>query len=325
MEIFSDLIGNEDIKNTLGSAIMKKEFSHAYIIEGPYGSGKHTVARLASAAIMCNSTSVLPCKKCNLCQKILSDSCTDVRFFDAFKVDDVRKIKEAIYESSTECEYQIFILNDVQKMTVQAQNALLLSLEEPPKNVVFFLLCSDSTMLLETIRSRAQILRTKPLSNDEILSYIKRNVETTLNDESLKEIVVSSSGSLGYALDLLVPEKAQAIIKSRTQALSFVRSVLNLDTGVGNSIYSMFSWQRDRVKDLLNTSLVVLRDLAIIKRAKSAPLCFFASSEAASEIAKEHSLIRILNLIDAVSTGIDNLGVNASVPGTLTTILASCK
>lgn len=325
MEIFKDLIGNEDIKNTLGSAIVKKEFSHAYIIEGPYGSGKHTVARLASAAIMCQENGDLPCKKCNLCQKILNDSCTDVRFFDAFKVDDVRKIKEAIYESATECEYQIFILNDAHKMTVQAQNALLLSLEEPPKNVVFFILCKDSTMLLETIRSRAQILRTKPLTNEQILSYIKNNVETSLSSEALEEIVISASGSLGYALDLLVPEKAQSIIKARTQAENFIKSVLNSDTGVGNLVYSMFSWQRDKVKDLLTTSLVVLRDLAIIKKSNSAPLCFFASSSKASEIARSHSLNKILKLIDAISQGIDNLGVNASVAGTLTTIVASCK
>lgn len=325
MEIFKDLIGNEDIKNTLGSAIAKKEFSHAYIIEGAYGSGKHTIARLASAAIMCQNSSTLPCKRCNLCQKILNDSCTDVRFFDAFKVDDVRKIKEAIYESATECEYQIFILNDAHKMTIQAQNALLLSLEEPPKNVVFFLLCKDATMLLETIRSRAQILRTKPLTNEQILNYIKNNLETALSSDALEEIVVSASGSLGYALDLLVPEKAQALIKSRTQAESFVKTVLNSDTGVGNLVYSMFSWKRDRVEELLSISLVILRDLAVIKKSRTAPLCFFASHVKASEIAKEHSLNKILHLMDAISTGIDNLGVNASVAGTLTTIVASCK
>ena len=180
-------------------------------------------------------------------------------------------------------------------------------------------------MLLETIRSRAQILRTKPLTNEEILRYINANVNTTLDTNALEEIVVSASGSLGYALDLLVPEKAQALIKSRTQAENFVRAVLSSDSSLGNLVYSMFAWQRDKVKDLLSTSLVVLRDLAVIKRAKSAPLCFFASPSKASEIAKEHSLIRILNLIDAISQGLDNLGVNASVAGTLTTIVASCK
>ena len=173
MRIFEGLIGNEDIKSTLGNAIANSEFLHAYIIEGAEGTGKHTVARLAACNILCRDKGCISDSKCTICQKIMNDNCTDVRFYDAFKVDDVRKIKEAIYQSATECDYQIFILNDAQKMTVQAQNALLLSLEEPPKNVVFFILCTDASILLETIRSRAQILRTKPLSKREILNYVE--------------------------------------------------------------------------------------------------------------------------------------------------------
>ena len=322
MRVFDGLIGNEDIKNTLGQSIAKREFSHAYIIEGPDGSGKHTVARLASAAIICNDSDNLPCKKCEMCQKILNDSCVDVRFFDAFKVDDVRKIKEAIYQSATECDYQIFILNDAQKMTVQAQNALLLSLEEPPKNVVFFILCTDASILLETIRSRAQILRTKPLSKREILNYVEENVTTSLSSEAVEKIAVLSGGSLGYVLDMLDPGKSDALIKSREAALKFVTGMLNLDTGAANLIYSMFSWQRDRVKELLNLSLVCLRDLAVVKKSKSVPLSFFTSYSEAYEIAASYSLKKILKLIDSITTGIDNFAVNASVAGVLTSILA---
>ena len=325
MEIFKDLIGNEDIKNTLGSAIVRGEFSHAYIIEGPYGSGKHTVARLASAAIMCQNSDTLPCKRCNLCQKILNDSCTDVRFYNAFKVEDVRKIKAEIYNSATECDYQVFIFNDAHKMNVQAQNALLLSLEEPPKNIIFFLLCQDASMLLETIRSRAQILRTKPLTNEQILNYIRRNVDSSVSDEALYQIVVSSSGSLGYALDMLDPEKAEELIKSRTQAQTFVESVLDSSAVGSELLRSMFLWKRDKIKELLCVSLTALRDLALIKKSKNASLCFYTSSEIAYEIATKYSLKKILGLIDTISKGIDNLGVNASVPGTLTSILTSCK
>ena len=322
MRVFDGLIGNEDIKNTLGQSIAKREFSHAYIIEGPYGSGKHTVARLAAAAIMCKDSDTLPCKRCELCQKILNDNCVDVRFFDAFKVDDVRKIKEAIYQSATECDYQIFILNDAQKMTVQAQNALLLSLEEPPKNVVFFILCTDASILLETIRSRAQILRTKPLSKRDILDYVEENLSTTLTNEAIEKIAVLSCGSLGYVIDMLDPQKSDALIKSREAALKFVKGMLNLDTGAANLIYSMFSWQRDRVKELLNLSLVCLRDLAVVKKSKTVSLSFFTSYNEAYEIATAHSLKKILKLIDSITTGIDNFAVNASVAGVLTSILA---
>ena len=325
MRIFSDLIGNDDIKNTLGGAISRNEFSHAYIIEGEDGSGKSTVARLASAAIMCQNRDTLPCKTCPSCKKILNDSCVDVRFYDAFKVDDVRKIKEAIYQSATESDYQIFILNDAHKMTVQAQNALLLSLEEPPKNVVFFLLCKDATLLLETIRSRAVLLRTTPLTKEQILRYADMHLDAGLPNDTLDKLATLSRGSLGYFKDMLDSGKSDALIKSRETALLFVSGMLNLDTGSANLVYSMFSWQRDRVKEIFNLSLLALRDLAVVKRSRGTPLCFFVSYDEASTLASRYSLKKILKLIDAITIGIDNFAVNASVAGVLTSILASCE
>ncbi len=325
MEIFRDLIGNEDIKSALGNAILRNEFSHAYIIEGPQGSGKKTIARLASASIMCQNRDTLPCKKCNSCQKILSDNCVDVRFYDAHKVEDIRKIKEAIYQSATESDYQIFILNDAHKMTVQAQNALLLSLEEPPKNVLFFILCKDASLLLETIRSRAQLLRTSPLSTAQMISYVEKNVETELSSEEISRLAPLATGSLGALIDMLDKSKSDAIMKSREMAQEFICGALNLDTGSANLIYSMYSWQRDKVKDLFNLALLALRDLAVVKKHKGATLGFYTSSEEAQSVAVRYPLKKILKLIDAITQGIDSFQVNASVAGVLASILAYCE
>lgn len=324
MEIFSALIGNEDIKLTLGNAIRSKTFSHAYIIEGKRGSGKKTVARLASAAIMCISKTSLPCGVCDTCRKILNDSCVDVRFYNAFKVEDVRKIKEAIHQSATECDYQIFILNDTQKMTAQAQNALLLSLEEPPKNVVFFLLTEDATMLLETIRSRAQILRTTPLNTDELREYVMRE-NTEIDSDTLDKLIQLSGGSLGYLLELLDKSKGDLIIKLRSDALEFIRGALYLDTTSAKLIHSMFTWQRDKVKELLGLCLLALRDLAVTKKYKGAQLSFFTSYEETRDFGARHSLKKLLDLTDAIMNGIDAFLVNASVPSVLTKILTSCN
>ena len=294
MEIFHGLIGNEDIKLTLGNAIANRSFSHAYIIEGKEGSGKKTVARLASAAIMCKSKAKLPCGECDSCKKILNDSCVDVRFYNAHKVEDVRKIKEAIHQSATECDYQIFILNDTQKMTPQAQNALLLSLEEPPKNVVFFLLTTDATMLLETIRSRAQILRTTPLDAAQLKNYAMR-LEATADTDMLDTLIKLSGGSLGYLLELLDKAKGEAIIKLRGDALEFIRGALYLDSESAKLIHSMFTWQRDRVKELLQLCLLALRDLAVTKKYKSAQLSFFTSYEETRNFGARHSLKKLLD------------------------------
>lgn len=323
--IFKSLIGNEDIKNTLGVAIKNSTFSHAYIIEGQRGSGKHTIARLASAAIMCKSADTLPCETCLSCHKILHDNCVDVRFYDAFKVDEVRKVKETIYESTTECDYKVIVFNDADKMNPKAQNALLISLEEPPRNVVFFLLCQDAGALLETIRSRAQILRTEPLADDVIFNHIKRTVSPSVSDTELKEIIVGASGSLGYVLDMLDQGKSKELIKARATAQGFVISLLNSDTGAANLLGSMFSWQRDRLKEMLSLSLVVLRDLMLIKKSNNISLCFFTSLDEAKEISSPHSLKKLLSLKEAIDTAIEGLNVNASVAGTLSSILAHTK
>lgn len=321
MDSFKSLIGNDDIKNTLGKAIANSEFLHAYIIEGAHGTGKHTVARLASAAINCQGDKCNERTRCYMCQKILNDNCTDVRFYDAFKVDDVRKIKETLYESPTECEYKIYILNNVEKMNIKAQNALLISLEEPPKNVIFFLLCTDATILLETIRSRAQTLRTKPLTRNEILEYLQSSSLPLPSTDKLEEIILSSNGSLGYVLDMLDEGKAELLIKERERALDFAKKLLVNDNSTVTTLNSMFNMTREKLKELFSLTLVVLRDLAVVKRVKTAPLCFFTSPSEAYAIASAHSLAKILSIYAALENGIEDLNINANVPSTLVSLL----
>lgn len=325
MKIFEGLIGNEDIKSTLGNAIIKKEFLHAYIIEGAYGTGKHTVARLASANIICNASNCSKDDMCNLCKKILNNNCADVRFFDAFKVDDVRKIKETLYESATECEYKIYILNNAEKMNIKAQNALLISLEEPPKNVIFFLLCTDATVLLETIRSRAQILRTKPLTSEQIKGYLSNNKISTPSEEKLNEIILSSGGSLGYVLDMLDETRSETLIKDREKAKDFVAKLLANDNSTVTTLSSMFNTTREKLKELFAMSLIVLRDLAVVKKSKSSPLCFFTSQKEALTIATKFSLQKILHTYSLIEDGIESLNTNSNVPNTLVSLITNSK
>lgn len=322
MEIFGNLIGNEDIKSTLGLSIASSEFLHAYIIEGQEGTGRHTLARLASAAIMCSSSGdKLPCGHCESCRKILNDSAPDVRILDAHKVDDVRKIKETLYESTTEFDYKIYILNDCDEMNVKAQNALLISLEEPPKNVVFFLICKDATALLETIRSRAQILRMKPLPSDVIFDYIKRTSDGSLSDEAISEIVVSSNGSLGYALNMTDTQKAQTLTKERERARTFVESLLSCDIDTYSMLGSMFNMQREKLKSLIALSLSCTRDLIIVKKSKEAHLCFYTSHRDAYSVASKYDIKKILSLYEGLERALEDLGSNASVQSTLASIL----
>lgn len=322
MEIFGSLIGNENIKKSLGSEIASSKFLHAYIIEGKKGTGKHTVARLAAAAIMCRNKEKIPCGVCDTCRKILSDNCADVKFFDAFKVDDVRKIKETLYETSTECDYKVYILNDAQKMTVKAQNALLISLEEPPENVVFFLLCTDANALLETIRSRAQILRTEPLDEKTIFEYVRNSdIAKDLPDDKLKEIILCSGGSLGYVLDMADQKNADILIEKRRKALKFTKSILAPDADGYSFIASLASLPREDAAEMLLSVLTALRDLIILKKDKHANLCFFSSRDEALSLSSKFNIKKLTSLYDATEKAIYDINANASVISTLISLI----
>ncbi|MBQ8162846.1 MAG: hypothetical protein IJZ93_00560 [Clostridia bacterium] len=325
MNIFESLIGNEDIKKNLGRAIYEKRFSHAYIIEGASGTGKRTVARLAAAAILCSGEGDLPCGKCQPCRKVLNDNCADVRFLEIAKVEQVRELRQKLYESSAEYDYKIYILLDTEKMNIKAQNALLISLEEPPPNVVFFLLTKDSSALLETIRSRAQIMRTKLLDRDTIFSYIKENVRPSISDERLMEIVISSAGSLGYALDMLDEKKSEDVLVLRKNALEFVKAVLKNNADSIVFISSLFSQTRENLKELISLSVTALGDIILLKKDKGAPLYFFSSSAEPIEIGNKYSVSKLLAVYDSLLEANEDLNSNTATHVTLMSILINSK
>ncbi len=325
MEIFETLIGNDEIKKTLGVAIANSRFSHAYIIEGASGTGKKTIAKLASASIFCKSNISLPCGKCPSCKRVFEGIHTDVRFYEITKVDQVREIKQGLYDSPNESDYKIYIIDQAQKMNVKAQNALLISLEEPPKNVVFFLLTTDAGALLETIRSRAQILRTEPLDGEILFNRLKDIAPLGMTDERIEEIVMASAGSLGYALDLMDSGKAEEILKSREEALEFTLSVIKNDADAISLFMSYSSRTRDDLKELLSLCISVIGDLILLKKDKNAPLKFFTSRQDAISIAQKYNLPKLIACYDAINTAIADLNMNSHTMATLLTILSNSK
>jgi DNA polymerase-3 subunit delta' len=208
---FPTLLGNMSLRRRLSKDIEEKRLSHAYILEGPRGSGKHTVALLSAAALSCTEQTQLPCGHCKSCEKILSGNSPDIITVGlegekvTIGVESIRMLKNDMYTAPNELGVKVYIIEDADKMTVQAQNAFLLSLEEPPEYVLFFLLCESSADLLETVRSRAPTLRTERLDRSMVEAHLLENEKRarTLRDESpdeWREILAISSGCIGYAL-----------------------------------------------------------------------------------------------------------------------------
>ncbi len=182
---------------------------HAYIIQGAQGMGKRSLALLLAAALICPEQEP-PCLDCNACKRVLSGDHPDVHVFTSAKksisVDEMRRLSERSLESSYEGGRRIFIINNAHSMTVQAQNCLLKTLEEPSGNAVFILLCATDG-LLSTIRSRCRTIRINERSVQDIASQL-----TALGHPQADAINAAkvSSGCIGRALAVIKGEMGGA-------------------------------------------------------------------------------------------------------------------
>ncbi|MBO5653234.1 MAG: hypothetical protein J6S44_03365, partial [Clostridia bacterium] len=170
-QYFDPIYGNADSIRYFTDAIEHGKLAHAYILEGPAGSGKRTFAKAIAAQRVKNSP---------FAEKIPRDASPDLSYFGLIDkkktvgVDTVRALKSEVYIKPSELDARFFILTDCQLMTEQAQNAALKILEEPPQNVYFFLCTDSAASLLPTIRSRAQTVRMQIFSDKELFEFATR-------------------------------------------------------------------------------------------------------------------------------------------------------
>lgn len=207
---FSDIVGQEHITRTLKNQIMAGRVGHAYLFCGSRGTGKTTSAKILSRAVNClNPQNGEPCNECEICKEILSGSVTDVIEMDAASnngVDDIREIRDAVNFLPTKAKYRIYIIDEVHMLSTGAFNALLKTLEEPPKHVKFILATTEPQKLPATILSRCQRFDYKKISEDNIIKRLKiicTESKIKISDEALKIISILSEGAMRDAISIL--------------------------------------------------------------------------------------------------------------------------
>ncbi len=336
---FDDMVGNGSLRRRLTEDILEKRLSHAYILEGARGSGKHMLALRIAAALACENRTdehtALPCRTCPCCRKILSGNSPDVIYLDrgdkaTLGVEVIRNLKQDVYIAPNDISAKIYIIEDAHLMTVQAQNALLLTLEEPPAYVLFLLLCESTEPLLETVKSRAPILRTEPIPAKELGEHLCRvsTEAAKLSREApqeLAELLTAADGSIGRALELLDPKRRKPILARRESAREFVRLCAARRNGAAATRYlASLGQKREEVTEQLTATLFCLRDLLLCKQSESAPLCFFAEREEACRLSYEFTTPELLLLCDCVTDTVDKLRKNANIRLTLTTLAVRC-
>jgi len=300
---FETLLGNDRLKQNLWSSLAKGHISHFYLISGPKGSGKHTLAKLLAEAILCES-SRKPCGSCVHCRKLRSSSHPDFITVEdpehknvAVKI--VRQIREDMFVRPNEANHKIYLFP--QELGIEGQNALLKILEEPPSYGVFLLLTDNPDKLLPTVRSRCTELKLQPLEEKTIRNQLRQDFPKA-SEEDIAAAIFRSGRFLGQARELL--EKGDAL---PPQTESFVKAFANKDSLLlAQTLVPMEKWKRDALAEIL-TQWVELLEGALTSRSGMT-----AVSGHSRELARQRSAAEIYEGVQALKKALTYTQSNVS-------------
>lgn len=238
---FDEVLGQEHITTTLKNQIVSENIGHAYLFAGTKGTGKTSTAKIFSRAVNClNPIDGNPCNECAICKGILDESIMDVIEMDAAsnrKIEDIREIRDKVIYPPSKAKYKIYIIDEVHMLTNQAFNALLKTLEEPPKHLIFILATTDLQKLPQTILSRCQRFDFKRITSKDIIINMRKitsELDIKVAEKVLQLIARNSDGAMRDALSLL-----EQCISYKSEELTYV-DALNI-LGIANTdlIFSM--------------------------------------------------------------------------------------
>ncbi len=217
---FDEIVGQKAIVTTLKNQLKSGKIAHAYLFCGMRGTGKTSTARVFAKALNCEKgPTENPCNTCTSCKAITSGNMMDVIEMDAASnrgIDDIRDLREKVNFAPSEGRYKIYIIDEVHMLTTEAFNALLKTLEEPPKYVIFILATTEPDKLPPTILSRCMRFDFKRITTSEIAERLKKVAQDSgidIDNKALLQIAAHSQGSVRDALSLL--DKAEAFGKGK--------------------------------------------------------------------------------------------------------------
>ena len=327
MAKFADIIGQEQIKQHLQGAISAGKVSHAYIINGERSSGKEFIARVFAMALQCEKGEIDPCGECHSCKQALSNNQPDIIYVGHEKpntigVEDIRaQINGDIAVRPYSSPRKIYIMNEGEKMTVQAQNALLKTLEEPPEYAVILILTTQVEALLPTILSRCVVLNMKPVSDALVKKYLME--ELAVPDYKANICVAFARGNIGKAKLLASSEEFE---KVKDEAITLVKYINDMEINEIVKAIKKISEYKFDVNDYLDILSVWYRDVLLFKATKDVnSLIFKEEIQQIMRMSDRSTYEGIETIVGALQQAKRRLNANVNFDLTMELLLLTIK
>lgn len=328
MANFKDIIGQDNIKKHLQEGITKGKLSHAYIINGETGSGRHLIASALTKSLLCENRTAEgdACGICKSCMQVDSGNHPDLHFITHEKatisVEDIRSqlvndIEIKPYSSS----HKIYVIPDANKMTEAAQNALLKTIEEPPEYAMVILLTEIYETLLETIRSRCIILNTRPLGKEEITQYLIKNLQ--MEPERASIAAGFCQGNVGKAIHFASSDDFQEM---KSDTLNLLKKIDETDITEVMTLIKELSTRKGKINEYLDLMLLWFRDILMFKVTKDANILLYREEyNSISKQASKRNYEDIENIINAIDKAKLRLDANVNFDTAIELLLLTIK
>lgn len=276
MKDFSKIIGHEKIIEYFQNAITMDKVSHAYILNGADKSGKLMLAETFAATLQCEKQGVRPCGECHSCKQAAGRNQPDIIYVTHEKpntlgVEDIRKqLNDDIVLKPYSSKYKIYIINEAEKMNIQAQNALLKTIEEPPAYARIFLLTTNADGFLPTILSRCVRLDLKAVPDEKIRKYLME--EKQVPDYHADICVAFAQGNVGKAIQLASSENFNEM---KNSALQLIKRLKEIDLYEMTQAVKQITEYKLEIQDYFDLMMVWYRDVLLYKATTDANKLIF--------------------------------------------------